>query len=155
MSTDEEKLNRWREQWSVLNHVVSSDVPPFAPTTETISPARSIPQTPPSKSEIVSAIKSIPSGKAAGIDGIPAEFYKSNPYIAAEVLQPILEEAWLSEAFPEEWTDGIIVKIPKKGNLKICDNWRGICVLPAISKIISKVILDRIKDHLYSIIDRE
>ena len=69
--------------------------------------------------------------------------------MAAEVLQPILEEAWLSEVIPEEWTDGIIVKMPKKGNLKICVNWRGICVLPAISKIISK------EDHLYSTIDRE
>ena len=53
--------------------------------------------------------------------------------MAAEVLQSILEEAWLSEAFSEEWTDGIIVKIPKTGNLKICYNWRGIFVLPAIS----------------------
>ena len=99
----EEKPNRWRDHFeSVLNHVVSSDVPHFAPTTEPISPARSIPQTPPSKSQIVSAIKSIPSGKDAGIDGIPAEFYKSNPDMTAEVLQPILEEVWLSEAFPEE-----------------------------------------------------
>ena len=89
--------------------------PPNSWTTETISPARSIPQTYPSKSEIGSAIKSLPFGKAARIDGIPAEFYKSNPYMAAEVLQPILEEAWLSEALPEERTDGIIVKIPKKG----------------------------------------
>ena len=103
LSTDDEKLNRWREHFeSVLNHVMSSDVPPFAPTTQTISPAGRIRQTPPSKSEIVSAFKSIPSGKAAGIDGIPAEFYKSNLYMAAEVLQPILEETWLSEAFPEE-----------------------------------------------------
>ena len=100
-----------------------SEVPPFAPTTETISPARSIPQTPASKSEIVCAIKSILSGKAAGIDGIPEEFYKSYTYMAAEVLQAILEEAWLCEAFPEEFTD---LKIPKKGNIKICDNWRGI-----------------------------
>ena len=115
MSTDEEKLNRCREHFeSVLNHVVSSDVPPFAPITETISPARSIPQTPPSKSEIVSAIKSIPSGKAAAIDGIPAEFYKSNTYMAAEVLQLILEESWLSEAILKEWTFGKIVKIPKR-----------------------------------------
>ena len=115
MSTDEEKLNRWRQHFeSVLNHIVSSDFPPFAPTTEPISPARSIPQTPLSKSEIVSATKSLPSGKAAGIDGIPAELYKSNPYIAAEVLQTILEEAWLSEALLEEWTDGVIVKIAKK-----------------------------------------
>ena len=74
LSTDEEEQNRWREHFeSVLNHVVSSDVPPFAPTTETISPARSIPQTPHNKSEILSAIKSIPSGKAAGMDGIPTE----------------------------------------------------------------------------------
>ena len=71
---------------------MSSDVPPFAQTTETISPARSIPQAPPCKSEIV-FIKSLPSGKAAGIDGIPAEFYKSNQYMAAEVLQFILEAA--------------------------------------------------------------
>ena len=77
----------------MLNHVVSSEVFLFASTTETISPARSIPQTPSSKSEIVSAIKSLPSGKAAGIDGIPAEFYKSNQYMAAEVLQFILEAA--------------------------------------------------------------
>ena len=83
-------------------------------STETISPARSIPQTPPSKSEIVSAIKSLPSDTAAAIDGIPAEFYKSMPYMATEVHQPILEVAWLSEAFPEEWTDGIIQKIQKK-----------------------------------------
>ena len=80
LSTDVEKLNIWREHLeSVLKHVVSSDVPPFAPNTETISAARSIPQTSPSKAEIVSDIKSIPSGKAAGIDGIPAEFYKCNP----------------------------------------------------------------------------
>ena len=63
-----------------------SNVSPFAPTTETISPARSIPQTPTRKLEIISAIKSIPSGKAAEIYGIPAEFYKSKPYLVAEVL---------------------------------------------------------------------
>ena len=37
-----------------------------------------------------------------------AEFYKSYPYMAAKVLQTILEEACLSEAFPEQWTDGNI-----------------------------------------------
>ena len=55
------------------------------------------------------------------------------------MLQLILEEAWLSEALPEEWID----------------NWRGISVLPAFSKIISKVILHRIKYHLYSTADSE
>ena len=40
--------------------------------------------------------------------------------VAASVgPQPILEASWWSDAFPEQCTDGIIVKIPKKGNLKI------------------------------------
>ena len=83
LSIDEKKLTEHFE--SVLNHVLWSEVPLFGPTTETISPARSIPQTPPSKSEKVSAIKSLPSGKAAGTNAIPAEFYKSNPYMVAEM----------------------------------------------------------------------
>ena len=68
----------------------------IVPTTETIAPARSIRQTPPSKSEIVSAIKSLGSDKATGIDGISAEFYKS--YMAAEMLQSILEGAFFERS---------------------------------------------------------
>ena len=38
LSTDEEKLNRRKDHFeSVTNHVVSSEVPPFAPTTDTTS----------------------------------------------------------------------------------------------------------------------
>ena len=37
LSTDEEKLNKWREHFeSAFNHVVSSEVPPFGPTTESM-----------------------------------------------------------------------------------------------------------------------
>ena len=79
LSTDEEKLNECSEHFeSALNHVVSSDVPPFAPTTETISPAKILPQTPSSKPEIVAAIKSLPYVTAAAVDGMSAEFYRSN-----------------------------------------------------------------------------
>ena len=55
----------------------------------------------------------------------------------------------------KEWTDVIIVKIPKKGNLCDCDNWRGICVLPMVAKFISKIIVERLKQYLYSTIDAE
>ena len=47
------------------------------------------------------------------------------------------------------------VEKPKKGNVKQCDCWRGMCVLPAITKIIAKIILKIIQDHLYSTINRE
>ena len=54
--------------------------------------------------------------KTAGIDGIPAEFYKVNPNQAVCLLQPLILEAWDNEIFPNKWTDDIIVKIPKTGN---------------------------------------
>ena len=38
-----------------------------------------------------------------------------------------------------------MIKLPKKGNLKQCKNWRGITLLPIISKVPSQVIMDRIR----------
>lgn len=35
------------------------------------------------------------------------------------------------------------------------DNWRGFCLFPAVAKIVSKIILEHIKEHLESLIDRE
>ena len=43
--------------------------------------------------------------------------------------------------------------MPKKGDPRDCNNWRGVCVLPSVYKIIAKVILERIKEHLYNTID--
>ena len=50
------------------------------------------------------------------------------------LFQPLIHEAWVNETIPNEWTDGIIVKIAKKGNLRDCDNSRGIRVLPVVEQ---------------------
>ena len=59
-----------------------------------------------------------------------------NKYYA--LLMPYIPVAIKETKKKKDWNDG---KIPKKGNLKQCDNWRGICVLPAITKTIAKFIL--------------
>jgi hypothetical protein len=41
---------------------------------------------PPSKREIVNAIKAMKNGKAAGADNIPAEVLKADPYMSADIL---------------------------------------------------------------------
>ena len=50
--------------------------------------------------------------------------------------------------FPKEWKEGIIIKVPKKGDLSQCKNWRGITLLAVISKIFNKIILEWIKYSL-------
>jgi len=103
---------------------------------------------PPSKREIVNAIKATKNGKAAGVDNIPAEVLKVDPFMSADILFPLFQDIWQTETFPKEWKEGIIVKVPKKGDLSQCRNWRGVTLLAVISKIINKVILEQIKNSL-------
>ena len=44
---------------------------------------------------------------------------------------------------PADWTKGVIIRIPKKGALGDCNNWRGITLLSALSKILAKIIVKR------------
>jgi hypothetical protein len=103
---------------------------------------------PPSKREIVNVIKAMKNGKAAGADNIPAEVLKTDPYISADILLPLFQDIWQKEVFPKEWKEGIIIKVPKKGDLSQFKNWQGITLLAVISKIFNKVILERIKYSL-------
>ncbi|RUS68624.1 hypothetical protein EGW08_023614 [Elysia chlorotica] len=45
-----------------------------------------------------------------------------------------------------DWTEGTIVKIPKKGAHSDCNNWRAINLLSIPSKILSKIIIQRISE---------
>lgn len=80
--------------------------------------------------------------KTAGLDNILAGILKIDPYTAADILLPLFHEIWEKEKFPTEWREGIIIKIPKKGDLGQCSNWRGITLLAIISKIFNKIVLE-------------
>ena len=36
--------------------------------------------------------------------------------------------------------DAILVPVPKKGDLTMCDNWRGISLLDVVEKVIARII---------------
>lgn len=155
LHSDEEELQRWREHFSsVLNNFTEENAGPDTSHSSAETNSR-IRTNIPSLEDITAAIKALPNNKAAGIDGIPAEFYKVDPAASAEMLLPLITSIWENETFPSEWKNGIIVKIPKKGNLTECNNWRGICVLPTVTKIITKIILNRLKEHLEISINEE
>eukprot|EP00117_Sycon_ciliatum_P040682 scpid34913/ scgid5748/ RNA-directed DNA polymerase from mobile element jockey; Reverse transcriptase len=44
-----------------------------------------------------------------------------------------------------EWRDAIVVPIPKKGNLKVCDNWRGISLLDVVGKLFARILQNRLQ----------
>jgi hypothetical protein len=106
---------------------------------------------PPTKTEIQLALTQLKNGKAAGLDNINPEVLKVDPEITVEMLYPLLKKIRKKKT-PEEWEEGLIIKIPKKGDLSNYNNWRGITLLSIPSKILTRVILNRkqnaVEQHL-------
>jgi hypothetical protein len=88
------------------------------------------------------------SGKAAGADIIPAEVIKVEPTVSADTLCTLFLDMWNEESLSSDWKEGIIIKIPQKGDLSNCSNWRGVTLLATLSKILNRIILDRIMELL-------
>ena len=72
------------------------------------------------------------SGKALGEDEITAEMLKGSGIKICYVLCQIFSNMWENEEAPEEWKIGLTVKLPKRYDLTICDNWRVVTLLTLI-----------------------
>ena len=135
-----EKLQRWKEHFeSVLNR-------PDPPHLADIQPADTdldICTDPPSLEEVTAAIKAMKSGKAPGADGVTAEMLKADVNVTAPILTEIFRQIWEEGQIPEAWKTGLIFKLPKKGDLGDCNNWRGITRLSLTSKVFSRIVLSR------------
>ena len=79
---------------------------------------------------------------------------KAEDTVTPQLLCQILQKIWDSEEAPSEWKTGTIVKLPKKGDLGNCNNWRGITLLSLTSKIFSR-ILQRISTAVDGILRQE
>ncbi|XP_011859507.1 PREDICTED: putative golgin subfamily A member 6-like protein 6, partial [Vollenhovia emeryi] len=71
-----------------------------------------------SKEEIKEAINRIKKGKAIGIDGIPGEAWMYAGEETTEWVWSYCNRVWKGEGWPEEWKEGVIVPIVKKGGGK-------------------------------------
>jgi len=93
--------------------------------------------------EVVSALKKMHRGKAAGIDGITTEFL----LFASDILLPYLTclfNKMFSKEYPDSLSTGIIHPILKSGDINDPDNYRGITVCNSISKLYATVLDDRL-----------
>ena len=103
----------------------------------------------PTVSETVKAIKLLSSGKAPGSDAIPAEIYKAGGTPVAKKMTELFHIMWRKEAIPQEFKDASIIHLFKrKGNPHLCDNRRGISLLSIAGKVLARVLLNRLNEHL-------
>ncbi|KAJ2945399.1 hypothetical protein O0L34_g204 [Tuta absoluta] len=95
--------------------------------------------------EIVKALKSMKSGKAAGYDRVSVEMLKAGEGVVASQLYLLFNLCWRSGRVPSDWCKAIIVPLYKgKGSQLDCKNYRGISLLSVVGKLYAKVLIERV-----------
>ena len=105
-------------------------------------------------SEVQAALSAMQAHKSAGPDGLPAEYLMHAVYhndddnTNIHVLAPYITHVFnlvLQNGYPAEWAACALTPVPKpKGNPAVMDNYRGIAVGGALSKLFSIVLTARL-----------
>ena len=144
-------LNRWVEHFdSVLNQPSDFDMSVLdkLPQWE-VNPELGIP---PTLKEIEDSIKQLTAGKAAGADGIPPDVFKHGGPTIPQQLLKLFKQSWHEGKVPQAFKDAELVHLYKnKGDVKCCDNHRGISLLCIAGKIYARVLLNRLVKHIKAI----
>ncbi|WP_419609214.1 hypothetical protein, partial [Thiolapillus sp.] len=105
--------------------------------------------------EVEAAVQSMQKGKSAGVDNIPAELVQAGGEDVITVLTAICDKIWQIGEWPTPWTQSLVIILPKKGKLQQCQNFRTISHISHPSKVMLKLILNRLKPQAEKIIAEE
>ncbi len=141
-------LAQWGNHFEgLLNHTNPAD-PHILDNMPELPPAKHL-GTPPLYSELRQAIAGLKNNKCAGLDGIPAEVFKLGGYILTRRLHLLIKNIWEYGTLPQDWKDANIVVIYKqKGDRAVCGNSRGISHLSITGKVIAKIMLSWLVEHI-------
>ncbi|CAF4074483.1 unnamed protein product [Adineta steineri] len=146
--TSSDRLRRWREFFNELLNVpqtLNSDLINEISTSSLSKVEEERQNAVPSIEEIRKALGQMKSKKAPGHDEITADILKAGGEPICRWLYEIFAEVWNKEEMVEDWSVAILIRLFKKGDKQLCDNYRGISLLSVISKLFSRIILNRIQ----------
>ena len=92
--------------------------------------------------ELKVSIKKLNPSKAFGPDNIPAIIWKDD--IFHDLLLKLCYFCLINKTCPSIWRSSQIIPVPKKGDLTLVTNYRGISLLPIVVRIYNKPILNRL-----------
>ena len=100
--------------------------------------------------EVMNIIKSLKSKGTSGYDGISSKILKQCVHTVIKPFTYICNLSLTTGVFPERCKPAIIRPIYKKGDHSEINNYRPISLLPTISNILEKVLLNRLSQHFES-----
>ncbi|KAK3521039.1 hypothetical protein QTP86_018753 [Hemibagrus guttatus] len=97
------------------------------------------------QAEVTEVVQQLLGGKAPGVDEIRPEYLKSLDVVGLSWLTRLCNIAWQSGTVPLDWATGVVVPLFKKGDRRVCSNYRGITLLSLPGKVYSRVLERRVR----------
>lgn len=99
--------------------------------------------------EILSIVRNLKNPKAPGLDDVNNILIKNLPPKGFEYLKYIINSCLKLNHFPKIWKHAKVIPIPKPGKpANEVSSYRPISLLSSISKILERVLLNRINEHI-------
>ena len=148
-SEEQALVNRWTEYCQELyNHPINADI--------NVLQLNSMDQDddlPILKYEVINTIKSLKIGKSHGNDNIPSELLGGDAIV--NVFTELCQKSWYMKKWTAQWTQYLVIPIPKKGNLRKCENYRTLRLISHSSKKCLRIILNRLNPQVERILSDE
>ena len=119
------------------------------PITRIISKQLDIKLGPFTQGELDSVLRKIKNRKAAGLDEIPPEVWKTRQF--DDILLRHCNAVYNQNPI-DRWTKGCILPFPKKGDLGLAKNYRGITLTSIAAKIYNALLRNRIEPKIDNIL---
>ncbi|KAK3529415.1 hypothetical protein QTP70_031134, partial [Hemibagrus guttatus] len=113
--------------------------------------------------ELHEALQRMENGRASGIDGLPAEFYKAFWAVIGQDVLDVLRDSIQRGELPLSCRRAVLTLLLKKGDLTHLKNWRPNSLLCTDCKLLSKALASRLtkvmerlihQDQTYCVPDR-
>ena len=101
--------------------------------------------------ELKAALQNTKSARACGLDNIPGEVWKLDDF--SDILLQLCNAVYNGNPI-DKWRQGCILPVPKKGDLGVAWNYRGINLTSIVAKIYKSMLLNRIRPYIDPILRR-
>eukprot|EP00253_Pinus_taeda_P006320 PITA_06320 len=110
---------------------------------------------PVNEQEVKEVIKEMQNGKAPGPDGVNVDFFKACWNIVKQDILEVVEDSRKNKIVLKALNTSFITLIPKQENAMTPDRFRAIALCNVVYKIISKIIANRLKPLLPTLVSEE
>ena len=146
-ANQQERIKLWKQHFE--NLLGNPPKITHEPITRIISKQLDIKLGPFTQEELDSVLRKIRNRKAAGLDEIPLEVWKTRQfdYILLRHCNAVYNQNPI-----DRWMKGCILPFPKKGELGLAKNYRGITLTSIAAKIHNALLRNRIEPKIDNIL---